>query len=111
MKHKSIYGPSAGRFLSLEQCPLWDEPEYEDGEPTPNYYGQTRALAEFVGGSLLDLAGGCVGVVVREDLNGNVLIAALDPDMQDSNVAVWMEDHEGERVDDEPALIPFRWFA
>lgn len=109
----SIYGKHAGRFVSLEQYPLWDEPAYDDSEPTPNYYGQTRALAEYVNGSLIDLAGGCVGVVVKEDAKGWTLIAALDPDSLDfSTVAIWIEDGDGERVGaDEPTLLPFRPFG
>lgn len=110
-KHRSIYGPMAGRFLSLEQCPLWEETGYYDEEDqpetAPNYYGQTRRLAEDTGGSLIDLAGGCVGVVVREHLDGSIVVAALSPDDGCETIAFWVEDSEGEQRG-EPTVVPFR---
>lgn len=100
---------TAGRFANLGGAPLFDVDE--DGIETPNYLGQTRALAESMSSSLIDLAGGCVGVLVAEG-NGHMMIAALDPDGEDfSTVAIWTEDENGDRVGgDEPALLPFTPF-
>lgn len=94
-KHRSIYGPSAGRFISLEQAPLWGVLDFEDSEleRRPNYCGQTRRLAEDTGGSLLDLAGGCVGVIVLEDDRGITCIA-LDEVCE--TLGIWSEDNAGE---------------
>jgi hypothetical protein len=88
----------------LDNCPLWRQ-DYDDEPAMPDYYGQTRALAEDLGGTLIDLAGGCVGVV-QELGDGRIKVTALSPDDGCETIATWTEGPDGEQ-ESEPIVSEF----
>jgi hypothetical protein len=61
-------GAATGRFNcdQFRQEPLWEQVKYDYDEPSwePNYYGQTLALARYLGGQVWDAAGGYAAVLM-----------------------------------------------
>ncbi|HSX68446.1 hypothetical protein [Nocardioides sp.] len=105
-----MLGPMSGRFTEhVLTYPLGTVDD--DGIWTPDYYGQTVALARHLDGELYDLAGGCMGVVRPAGADapeGAVWeVYAYSPDIAevgDCTIARWyMSEHDDLT---EPVVLP-----